>query len=204
MKTIEELLSEIKEDKIDNLSTTSFQLKKDLWEFFQNCQDKIAVEFGTHKGQTTRILSHLFKKVYTVNCNDNLDAKALNSDRNNIVYLNFDLYSNNTLPISPSEPISMFLIDAGHEFEQVIFDINRATSMACAEDCYIVFDDYGCNVHRNSVKRAIDTAIEEKIVTVVKGIGHEAGYNFGTGNKGGEDRILETNEGLITKINWYE
>ena len=91
MKTIEELLSEIKEDKIDNLSTTSFQLKKDLWEFFQNCQDKIAVEFGTHKGQTTRILSHLFKKVYTVNCNDNLDAKALNSDRNNIVYLNFDL-----------------------------------------------------------------------------------------------------------------
>jgi hypothetical protein len=98
----------------------------------------------------------------------------------------------------------MFLIDAGHEFEQVIFDINRATSMACAEDCYIVFDDYGCNVHRNSVKRAIDTAIEEKIVTVVKGIGHEAGYNFGTGNKGGEDRILETNEGLITKINWYE
>ena len=40
MKTIEELLIEIKEDKTDNLSTTSFQFKKDLWAFFQNCQDK--------------------------------------------------------------------------------------------------------------------------------------------------------------------
>lgn len=204
MKTIEELLIEIKEDKTDNLSTTSFQFKKDLWAFFQNCQDKIAVEFGTHKGQTTRILSHLFKKVYTINCNDNVQAKKLNSDRDNIVYLNFNLYSTNVLPIDPSEPISMFLIDAGHDYNQVIFDINRATSMGCAEDCYVVFDDYGCNVHRDTVKRAVDLAINEKIVTWVKGIGYEKGYNFGNGGKGGEDRILETHEGLITKINWHE
>lgn len=202
MKTIDELLIEIKEDKTDNLSTTSFQFKRDLWDFFADFKDKSIVEFGTHKGQTTRILSHLFKSVYTVNCNDNETAKELNKDRTNINYLNFDLYSNNKLVVE--DTISVFLIDAGHSYDQVIADINRVTSMNCANDCYIVFDDYGCNVHRNGVKAAVDRAIDENIVSVIKGIGHTAGYNFGNGGKGGDDRILENFEGLITKINWYE
>ena len=64
---IEKLLKQIKEDKVYNMSTTSFKFKRDVWNFFQGFQDKIAVEFGTHKGQTTRILSFLFKKVYTIN-----------------------------------------------------------------------------------------------------------------------------------------
>jgi predicted rRNA methylase YqxC with S4 and FtsJ domains len=200
MKTINELLIEIKEDKTDNLSTTSFQFKKDLWEFFIDFKDKSVVEFGTHKGQTTRILSFLFKQVYTINCNDNELAKELNKDRTNIEYINFDLYSNNQLIIKDN--ISAFLIDAGHEYHQVITDINRATSMNCTDECYIIFDDYGCNVHKDGVKAAVDEATKENIISVVKGIGHKAGYNFGTGGKTGPDRILEDFEGLITKINW--
>ena len=78
MELIDKLLAEIGEDKCDNFSTTSFKFKKDLWEFFQGFDDKIAVEFGTHKGQTTKILSHLFKKVYTVNRNDNETAINFN------------------------------------------------------------------------------------------------------------------------------
>jgi hypothetical protein len=202
MKTIDELLIEIKEDKTDNLSTTSFQFKRDLWDFFADFKDKSVVEFGTHKGQTTRILSFLFKQVYTININDNKTAKELNKDRSNITYINFDLYSIDQLPIEDN--ISAFLIDAGHEYFQVVADINRATSMYCADDCYIIFDDYGCDVHKNSVKVAVDEAIEKNIVSVIKGIGHTAGFNFGTGSKKGTDRILEDFEGLITKINWHE
>lgn len=200
MKTIDELLIEIKEDKKDNLSTTSFQFKKDIWTFFQNFQDKIAVEFGTHKGQTTRILSFLFKKVYTINNNDNIVAKQLNQDRNNIVYLNFDLYSKEGLNIT--DTIDVFLIDAGHEYEHVITDINRATSMNCSEECYIIFDDYGADCHQYSVKKAIDEAIELNALIPIKEIGHGPGHNFGTGDKGGPDRILLNSEGLITKIKW--
>lgn len=202
MKTIDELLIEIGEDKTQNLSTTSFQFKRDIWEYFQNCQDKIAVEFGTHKGQTTRILSYLFKKVYTVNNNDNETAKELNKDRDNIIYLNFDLYSNNQLPIFDN--IDVFLIDAGHEYKHIVYDINRATSMNCNEECYIIFDDYGANCHSKTVKPAVDQALNKQILSLIKGIGHQKGYNFGNGGKGGEDRILEDYEGLITKINWHE
>jgi len=46
MKTIEEVLKEIGEDKNQNLSTTSFKFKSDVWNFFQGFEDKIAVEFG--------------------------------------------------------------------------------------------------------------------------------------------------------------
>ena len=201
MKTINELLIEIKEDKTDNLSTTSFQFKRDVWNYFQNCQDKIAVEFGTHKGQTTRILSFLFKQVYTINNNDNEVAKEFNKDRDNIVYLNFDLYSNSQLPIF--DTIDVFLIDAGHDYGHVIYDINRATSMNCAEDCYIIFDDYGLDSFNHHVKKAVNEAIAIGALQSIKGIGHEAGFNFGKGNKTGPDRILEDFEGLITKINWH-
>jgi hypothetical protein len=194
---IEQLLKEIKEDKIDNLSTTSFKFKTDIWNFFQGYDDKIAVEFGTHKGQTTRILSFLFKKVYTININDNRSAKELNSDRDNIIYIdNFDLYAGNPLPIN--DEISMYLIDAGHEYNQVISDINMAFSLNCSKECYIVFDDYGVEQYIESVHKAVNHAIASDALLYVVGIGHESGFSFG----GTPPRILMNSEGLITKINF--
>ena len=193
---IEKLLKQIKEDKVDNMSTTSFKFKRDVWDFFQVFQDKIAVEFGTHKGQTTRILSFLFKKVYTINNNDSIMAKDLNQDRDNIVYLNFDLYSNQPLPIN--DKISMFLIDAGHDYDHVISDINLAFSLNHTSDCYIVFDDYGLTQYEHHVYKAVNQAINMGALTFIKGIGHEEGFNFG----GEPPRILHHPEGLITKINF--
>ena len=193
---IEKLLKQIKEDKVDNMSTTSFKFKRDVWDFFQGFQDKIAVEFGTHKGQTTRILSFLFKKVYTINNNDNIMAKDLNQDRDNIVYLNFDLYSNQPLPIN--DKISMFLIDAGHDYDHVISDINLAFSLNHTSDCYIVFDDYGLTQYEHHVHKAVNQAMNMGALTFIKGIGHKEGFNFG----GEPPRILHNHEGLITKINF--
>jgi hypothetical protein len=196
-KTIEELLNEIKEDKKDNLATTSFKFKTDLWNFFQNYHDKIAVEFGTHKGQTTRILSFLFKKVYTININDNASGKSLNSDRDNIIYIdNFDLYSSQKLPIS--DIVDVVLIDAGHDYEHVIADINRVFSMNCSEDCYIIFDDYGLAKFENEVKKAVDQAVSMNAITIIEKIGHQTGHDFG----GIPPRILTNSEGVIAKINW--
>ena len=183
MKTIEELLLEVGEDKYQNLSTTSFKFKTDLWNFFKEFEDKICVEFGTHKGQTTRILSFLFKKVYTINNNDNIYAKQLNQDRNNIVYLNFDLYSSNLLNIT--DTVDVF-------------------TSKCSENCYIIFDDYGCNVHTDGVRKAVDLTLKNGYIEIIKKIGHSPGHNFGNSGKGGEDRILDDYEGLITKINWVD
>lgn len=195
---IDQLLKEIGEDKTQNMTTTSLKFKRDIWEFFQGFQDKVAVEFGTHKGQSTKILSHLFKKVYTVNNQDNAKAKILNKDIQNIEYIsNFDLYSNKDLPVNDN--VDVFLVDAGHMYFHVISDINRATSMNCSEECYIIFDDYGLKCHSEHVKKAVDQAINQNILIKVKGIGHSKGYSF---RQGDPEYTLEASEGLITKVNW--
>lgn len=195
---ITQLLKDIKEDKCDNLGTTSFKFKTDLWNYFQGCQDKIAVEFGTHKGQTTRILSHLFKKVYTVNINDNASGKELNRDRSNIVFIdNFDLYSDRQLPID--EKIDMVLIDAGHDYHHLVMDINRACKLPAQNDFYLVFDDYGLEQYKNTVKKAVNEAVSMGAVNIIHSIGHEAGHSFG----GTPPRILSDSEGVIAKVNWH-
>lgn len=193
--SIDEILKEIGEDKTDNLCTTSFEFKRNIWNLFQDYQDKIAVEFGTHKGQTTRLLSFLFKKVYTVNINDNQASKQLNRDRTNIVYVDsFDLYSDNILPIH--EPVNMFLVDAGHEYHHVVSDINRVLSMKRSAECYVVFDDFGLEQYNQTVKQAIQYAVDSGILEYVGGIGHSAGFNFG----GTPPRILTDHEGVITRV----
>ncbi len=195
---IDQLLEEIGEDKTQNMTTTSLKFKRDVWEFFQGFEDKIAVEFGTHKGQTTKILSHLFKKVYTVNNQDNAEAKRLNKDIQNIEYIsNFDLYSRHFKPLPINDTVDVFLIDAGHHYRHVILDINRLATIKRAKECYVIFDDYGMEQFSEHVKRAVDQAINQNILTLIKGIGHSKGYSFKS-----EDSkyILEAPEGLITKI----
>jgi hypothetical protein len=201
MELIDKVLKEIGEDKTQNLSTTSLKFKKDVWNFFQDFKEKNALELGTHKGQTSRLFSYLFKEVYTVNRLDNLDAKKLNSDISNINYIsNFELYGNTPLTIDCK--FSLFFLDAGHRYEELIYDINRVTSMSCEEDCYILFDDYGSNVNPG-IKQAVNQAVDSKILEIVKFIGHKKNYNFGTGTKGGNDRILQDHEGVITKVIWH-
>jgi hypothetical protein len=190
------LINEIIEDKSDNPTTTSFKFKKDLYNFFSNYTDKVAVEFGTHKGQTTRILSLIFKEVYTINNNDNASAKQLNADKNNITYLNYDLYGPQNINI-PSK-VSMFFVDAGHKYDQVISDINRIFNMNCCEDCYIVFDDYGGEGHKDNVKRAVDEAISMGAIEHIQDIGYEIGHDFNNTRAG----KLIASEGIITKIKW--
>ena len=200
MITIDKILQEIKEDKNQNLSTTSFKFKKDVWTYFQGFTDKVAVEFGTNKGQSARLLSYLFRHVYTVNINDNAEAIRLNNDISNITYIsNFNLYSTQALPIN--DPISLFFIDAGHKYEEIILDINRATNMYCTSDCYLLFDDYGSSINPG-IKKAVDQAVNEGILEIKEWIGHDAEYNFGNAVKGGADRILIGKEGVITKIIW--
>lgn len=199
--TIDQILQDIGEDKTQNLSTTSFKFKRDVWNFFQGFTDKVAVEFGTNKGQTTRLLSYLFNKVYTVNINDNQDAIQLNSGITNIEYIcHFDLYSSRNLPIN--EPVSMFFLDAGHRYEEIIQDINRVTSMNCDSDCYLLFDDYGSMINLG-IKQAVDEAVKIGALEIVQFIGHEKDYNFGNAVKGGPDRILLDKEGVITKVIWH-
>ena len=193
---IDYILESIGEDKHTNMTTTSNQFKIDVWDYFKDFKNKTAVELGTHKGYTTKVLSYCFEKVFTINREEKSfkDTKKFNVGLDNIKYVPFDLYSSNELPIKDS--VSMFLIDAGHLYENVVMDINRCLKANIEDECYIVFDDYGMNVHRNHVKRAVDEFIDLGKIKIIKKIGHTPGHIF---NKE-KNRVLEDHEGLICKV----
>ena len=90
--------------------------------------------------------------------------------------------------------VSVVVIDAGHQYEQVMSDIKRSLELECDGDFYIIFDDYGLNVHENNVKRAVDENIDIGYIEGVKKIGCEPGHKIG------ENRILKDHEGLICKV----
>lgn len=195
MIEIEQLLKDVGQDKCDNLSTTSFNFKRDIWRFFNNkkYQNLIACEFGTHKGQTTYILSHLFQKVYTINRNEEslVEARNFNSTRGNIIYLPFNLYGEK-LDYNPiQEEIGVFFIDAGHEYNQVDSDLRRIDVMKDKREVFVIFDDFGLikDVHDCILDWMDDGRLE-----IIKHIGHEPGYDFGQG------RILKDFEGIICKF----
>lgn len=200
LKTIDELLEEVGEDKFQNLSTTSFKFKTDLWNFFTNMvesQHFNALEFGTHKGQTTRILGHLFRKVWTINLpNHFYEAKMLNSDLENITYVELDLKSTPTDKIFKTDPINVFFIDAIHEFDAIMKDFARSLNFPNNEQfpIYFIWDDYG--QENREVYMAVQQLIQTNKLEKVCYIGHEPNHNFG----GRPPRILKEHEGIITKL----
>jgi hypothetical protein len=200
LKTIEELLEEVAEDKKDNLSTTSFKFKTDLWNFFTNLPDSQklnCVEFGTHKGQTTRILSHLFKTVYSINLPNHFDqAERLNSDRQNIKFIGMNLYEQPIDENFKHEPCNVFFIDAVHEFDAIMSDFSRSLNLKFDERYprYFIFDDYGQD--NRQVWQVVNQLIRVGRLEKIAYFGHEPNHNFG----GYPARILKDFEGIICKL----
>ena len=191
-QNIDLLLESINEDKHTNPHTTSDKFKSDVWNFFKDFNDQVCIEFGTHKGQTTKILSYCFKHVYTINKNlqSFATAKMLNVGIENITYVPFDLYSQEELDIEKS---NVFMIDAGHKYPEVIYDIDRCIQMSADGDSYIIFDDYGLNTHEENVKVAVDESIDKNKIEIVKKIGYQKGHEFA-------HKFLKDSEGLICRI----
>jgi len=199
LKTIEELLEEVGEDKSQNFSTTSLKFKTDLWNYFKAIPESKkwkCVEFGTHKGQTTRILSFLFDRVHTINLPNHFDeAKRLNMDRENIKYEPLNLYESEVTENFKTHPISVFFIDAGHTTQNVLSDVARAKTMKLSDgEIYFVFDDYGL---LDEVNYAINQLIFIGEIEKVQTFGHVQGHSFG----GFPERVLRKgDEGLICKL----
>lgn len=198
-KTIEQILEEVGEDKHQNLSTTSLKFKKDIWEFFESFSESNqlnAIEFGTHKGQTTRLLSFIFKKVWSINLpNHFAEAEQLNKDRDNIQFVPFDLYQTDLDENFKHSPSNVFLIDAGHSFDNVISDFSRTLNLKTNPDfpIFYIFDDYGLirDVH-NAIEQLIRIGKLEKVCY----IGHEPNHVF----QEHPPKILNDYEGIICKL----
>jgi hypothetical protein len=199
MKTIETLLEEIGEDKHENMSTTSFKFKRDLWDYCLNeapftAAERNCIEFGTHKGQTTKILSHLFEHVYTINLPNHFDSAQITlADRENVTFVPMNLYQSPIDQEITREPISLVFIDAVHTFDAVMSDFTRATNLNLSGDVVFVFDDYGTY---NDVYLAVEQLIRLGELEKIRYIGHPSRYSFG----GTPERVLTQPEGVICKL----
>ena len=182
-------------DKRQYKETTSLQFKRDLIKLFSEMgKDHTILEVGTNHGHTTRILSFLFKNVITLDWREEPNlrmAKELNADRDNITYIEKDVYASSWDDLNlPKFEVSF--IDCNHEYGGVVSDILNCTNYGNSEQ-YIIFDDYGHP--KTGVKKAIqDTINQNDNFNIVEYIGEPKGSDCRPG------LILTDYEGVVCKF----
>jgi len=189
-----EILKNTPEKDGANKDTTSLKWKKDFLEFFINKNLDKCLEIGTCKGKTTKILSKIFNEVWSIEFNLKRinQAKEFCKEETNIKFIHGDVYNNTTYNNFPSS-FDIAIIDCVHEYNNVMFDINRALSFFNGEKIYLVFDDYGHPTHPG-VKRAIDDSIKQGL-KLEKYIGEEPGFTVNRTNN--TFFTLTSKEGVI-------
>ena len=174
--------------------TTSRKFKSDLLGYFgDQYKDKKIVEIGCSQGMSTRVLAELFQSVIAVDHDDwNLNqARHICMGTDNVKFKKFDLYKDEW-NLSKSEVV---FIDAGHEYHQVISDIEN--SIKYIEPDIIVFDDYG-HPTSTGVKTAIDEKINDGTLEFIKHVGHPAGTKLN------DNLTIVDWEGIICKVKNHE
>jgi predicted O-methyltransferase YrrM len=184
MKNVWDLIKNNYDDKYSNVTelldgvqhkdtakyTTSRKFKKDIIDIFHNDQYKntTILELGTSQGQSTKLLSKIFKHVYTVEWNDwNLEQAKLRCEGcDNITFIKADLY-NESWQLPKADVV---FIDAGHEYHHVISDINN--SLKYLDNPIFIFDDYG--LPPGEVRKAILEKVEDGSLKLNKFIGESA------------------------------
>ena len=167
--------------------TTSRKLKLDILKEFGNgkYKDKTIVEIGASQGQSTRMLSYIFKRVIAVEWDDwNLEqARNNNSDKDNVEFVKMDLYKDSWEDYLP-EDVDVVFIDAGHQYYQVKSDIENSIRLF-GKDIVIVFDDYGLPSPHGDIKKAVNELIASNKLKFSRFIGerpedlvHASGTKF--------------------------
>ena len=180
-------------DKLEYKETTSLKFKSDLIDMFEDIGDEYSVlELGTNHGHTTRILSHIFKEVTTMDWKEEPNlrmAKELNTDVDNINYVQKDVYNESW----DVDNFDVILIDCCHTTECVVSDIKNAIANG-KDNMYLIFDDYGHP--KTGVKQAI-----QMIESEISGFEQVAYIGESAGNyllSYGQDALVDW-EGVIYK-----
>ena len=183
-------------DKREYKETTSLKFKKDIIECFSEIgKDYTALELGTNHGHTTRILSFVFNKVITMDWREDPNlkmARELNKDRDNITYIQKDLYKENW----NIDSFDVAFIDANHTYEGVKSDLENCLKYG-NDEMYFIFDDYGHPMSKgpNQVVNEYLNSLDgfERVTYIGESEGTKLWENSG------RDHALETWEGIICK-----
>ena len=168
--------------------TTSRKFKEDVLRIFRDRKMDNCIEIGSCRGDTTRVLSECFKKVYSFEqSSDNITyIKERCSDVDNVEISQADVYDSNfEIP-----DVSVAFIDAGHSTELVKKDISRFLNKN--PNMVLVFDDYG------QEDESIKKAILETGVKISRHIGEYNGFKFNRIN--GEEVTMMGREGVICNL----
>ena len=168
--------------------TKSRKFKEDVLRIFRDRKMDNCIEIGSCRGDTTRVLSECFKKVYSFEqSSDNITyIKERCSDVDNVEISQADVYDSNF--VIPD--VSVAFIDAGHSTELVKKDISRFLNKN--PNMVLVFDDYG------QKDESIKKAILETGVKISRHIGEYNGFKFNRIN--GEEVTMIGREGVICNL----
>jgi len=159
-------------------NATSRKFKKDLIEFFSDdkYKDMSLVEHGACHGDTTKIFSSIFKKVYAY------DWAQENVDRIKKKCVNCDNIEVTVMDVVKDEwkfpDAQVVFVDASHDYPQVAIDIQK--TLDYFDNPIIIMDDYG-NPNNRNIRMSIDEKIKEGKIKIRKLIGEDVGYKTKAG-----------------------
>ncbi len=169
--------------------TTSRKFKEDILRIFSNKKNMNSLEIGSCRGDTTRVLSECFNKVYSYEISEE-NIKVIREkcvDVNNVEIHQGDVYDSS---FKIPDNIDIVFIDAGHSTDLVEHDIRRF--LKYNPNIIMVFDDYG--QHDNSIKNAIVNTD----LPISQFIGEYNGFRFKRIT--GEEVILSGREGVLCNM----
>jgi len=171
--------------------STSRKFKKDLIEYFsdEKYRKMTMVELGACQGDTTRIFSKLFEKVYAVD-RDEGNVKMLKQkfkDDDNVECSVMDV-TNDTWEFPKA---GVVFVDASHDYPQVAIDIQKCIDYF--DNPIIILDDYG-NPNNRNIRNSIDDKLREGKIKIQEKIGEDVGFLTKSGWK------MNDREGVICTV----
>jgi len=170
-------------------NATSRKFKKDLIEYFKDDKYKEmnVVELGCCQGDTTKVLSSLFKNVYAYDhSKENIDITRDKCKENVECHI---------MDVTNDEwkfpKVDVVFIDASHDYPQVAIDIQKTVDYF--DNPIIILDDYG-NPNNTNIRNSIDLKVNEGVIKVDTYIGEEQGFKTKSG------WIMNDREGVVCNV----
>ena len=159
-------------------NATSRKFKSDLFDYFNDKKYKKmkVLELGACHGDTTRIFSSIFEKVYAVDrSKENVNLiKEKCKDVNNVDCSVMDV----TNDIWEFPNVDVVFVDASHDYPQVAMDIQKVIDYF--DNPTIILDDYG-NPNNTSIRASIDQKLNEGKIKIDTFIGEDVGFKTKSG-----------------------
>ena len=169
---IEFLLNKVRHKGNEFKNATSKKFKRDILKYFKkDGKNQQILELGCCHGDTSRIFSEVFKKVYVTDINEsNINiAKQKCKDCSNI---EFNIFKCGEDKFTFNKNIDVVFVDARHEHSEIKEDMLSVLNYF--DNPIIIMDDYGNP--NNGIKIAIEEIIKSENLEIIEYIGEDKGF----------------------------